>query len=82
MANSEHLTILKHGVKKWNRWRVTNPQIKRDLSGAYLSESSLEWAIKFPGEPLFENADLRGVDFSRADLNHVVLKGADLKGAN
>jgi len=82
MANPEHLAILGRGVEEWNRWRVSNQEVKPDLSGAYLSESSLEWAIAFLGDPLFENADLRGVDFSRADLNHAVLKGANLKGAN
>jgi hypothetical protein len=82
VANPEHLAILKQGVEVWNRWRAGNQEIEPDLSGAYLSESSLEWAIGFLGNPLFENADLRGVDFSRADLNHAVLKGANLNGAN
>jgi len=82
MANPEHLAILQRGVDEWNRWRASSPEVKADLSGAYLSESSIEWAIAFLGDPLFENADLRGIDFSRADLNHAVLKGANLKGAN
>lgn len=38
MANKEHLAIFKQGVKAWNEWRNTHPEIKKpDLSGADLS---------------------------------------------
>jgi uncharacterized protein YjbI with pentapeptide repeats len=82
MANVEHIAILKQGILAWNRWRQEHRSIASDLSGAYISESTLEWAIRSLGDPLFESADLRGIDLSHANLSHSVLKGANLMGAN
>ena len=31
MANSEHLNILKQGVKVWNEWREENPEVEQKL---------------------------------------------------
>ena len=70
MANPEHLKILKKGVEVWNKWRMRNPDVKPDLSGANLSDALLSWA------------DLRGADLSRANLIGAVLFRANLSGAD
>jgi pentapeptide repeat protein len=36
MANEEHLTQLKQGVKAWNQWRDENRKIQPNLRGAHL----------------------------------------------
>jgi len=37
MANEEHVALLMQGdVDVWNAWRLQNPQICPDLSGAFL----------------------------------------------
>jgi hypothetical protein len=36
MPNDEHVAILKKGVDGWNAWRVVNPGIRPELSGADL----------------------------------------------
>jgi hypothetical protein len=81
MANPEHVAILRKGWQVWNRWREEHPEIRPDLSGAYLSD-------------IYISAfNLGGVNLSKADLNNIVLRagcgdggsdfrGADLTGAN
>jgi hypothetical protein len=44
MANEEHLAILKRGVEVWNEWRMENPEIRPDLSGADLRGADLRRA--------------------------------------
>lgn len=80
MANKEHLEILKKGVDEWNRWRKSYPTTKPDLTGAYLSESSLEWVAP-NAPPDLGIANFRGADFTDAQLSYSVLKGADLRVA-
>jgi len=41
MANSEHLTKIKQGVKDWNDWRKVNPKVIPDLRGADLRDACL-----------------------------------------
>jgi uncharacterized protein YjbI with pentapeptide repeats len=41
MANPEHLALLKQGIRAWNEWRQTNPDIKPNLSEADLSGVNL-----------------------------------------
>lgn len=36
MANTEHLEILKQGVKTWNEWRQKHPEILPYLTDADL----------------------------------------------
>ncbi len=85
MANEEHLAILKQGVDAWNAWRKENPEVKPDLSGAYLSGAKLEGAnlygAKLSGAYL-EGAYLEGADLREADLRGAALKEADLREAD
>src|SRR5690348_5632765 len=80
MANAEHLDILKKGVEAWNDWRKKNPHIKPDLTGAYLTETSVEWSAP-NGPALLDSRDLRRVDLTDALLSYSVLKGADLSSS-
>jgi uncharacterized protein YjbI with pentapeptide repeats len=70
MANDEHVAILKQGVNAWNTWRREHPVGYLNLSGAYLRRADLE------------DANLRGVDLSLADLWEASLRKADLGKAN
>jgi len=90
MANPEHVEILKQGVEVWNKWRMRNPDVKPDLSGANLSDALLSWAnlrgadlsrANLIGAVLFR-ANLSGADLSWADLREAGLNGAHLSGAN
>jgi hypothetical protein len=69
MANEEQLSILKQGVKVWNKWREENPGSDVDLSEANLRDADLN------------GADLSGADLRRADLSFSDLSEADLTGA-
>ena len=66
MGNSEHLAILKQGVASWNRWRLDNPEIITNLSGANLRRANLR------------EADLSGVNLRWANLSNANLLGANL----
>lgn len=75
MANEEHLALLKQGVEAWNRWREEYPNIRPDLSGAFINVITLS-------EANLKGADLRGTDFRGGNLKGANLSEADLKGAN
>jgi len=75
MANAEHVEILKQSVEAWNKWRIENPAVKPDLSGADLSGANLSRADLF-------RANLSGANLSDADLSGANLSGADLSGAD
>lgn len=75
MANEEQLAILDQGVTVWNKWRKENPTIKIDLSGANLSQASLN-AIDL------SKADLTEIDLHGASLKEGNLRAANLQGAN
>jgi len=75
MANDEHVSVIKQGVKAWNAWREEG----RDNPLAL-------WSVDLSGADL-HGRDLRGAalyrtDFSRADLSGADLSGATLVGTN
>lgn len=86
MANTEHLWILKQGVKSWNRWREQNPgQIPDlreaslegiDLRGAYLRKTDLSGANLCGAR-----FDTAAPDAPRADLSNAKLVGARIHAA-
>ncbi len=70
MANPEHLSTLKEGLEKWNRWRRGNPDLAPDLSAVDLGSSDLRWF------------NLSGTNLRRAHLRKADLSWAQLSGAN
>jgi uncharacterized protein YjbI with pentapeptide repeats len=85
MANSEHLSILKQGVKIWNAWREEHVGERIDLSGIEFNNSYLSGA-NFRGVDLMRaglsGADLAGADFHGARLSEANMSGAKLNGAD
>jgi len=88
MADKEHFRILKKGVDAWNSWRGMNPEVRPDLSSAWLDESTL---TRFPTSDYFgvsiqhinlSKTDLSGAGLISADLSESDLSEADLSGAN
>jgi len=81
MANKQHLDILKDGLGAWGQWRVENPQVVPDLSGAELFGVNLTYA-NFDGviirNALLNFADLSDATFRRADLRNSDLLNARL----
>lgn len=101
MANEEHYQLLIEAINQerenqglgkeiWNNWRVANPTVIPDLSGANLLNCSFE-------EANFEESNLSGANlektrfsggnFRRANLNGAILREsilikANLSGAN
>lgn len=86
MANKDHVTLLRSGVRAWNEWRAAcPPSFVPDFSGADLSSESLDGAN-------LVGADLNGATIisghlSRARLcgaqaRNAYLSGADLSGAD
>ncbi len=51
MYNSEHLAKLKEGVEAWKAWRRENPDLRPDLSEAYLIGKNLIGANLWGGPP-------------------------------
>ena len=85
MANKEHIAILKKGVDAWNEWRIKNPDIRPDLSGANLPRANISGAYlsgAYLREAILSGADLRRADLSRANLTRADLRRADLAGAD
>lgn len=89
MANEEHLSILKRGVRAWNLWRKDTkktPDLRHaNLSLANLCKANLRGANVI-GVNL-NGAELIGVEFYRAnlsesDLSDANLFGVDLRDAN
>jgi hypothetical protein len=85
MPNQEHLKILKQGYSVWNKWKLENPEVLADFSGADLTEVKLFFAnladANFTNANLI-GADLSGADLTRADLTGANLFRADLTGVN
>lgn len=67
MASDEHLNILQKGVAAWNKWRLKNPHIQPDLSGAF-------WT--------FEDFGLAGIDFSKTNLREAFFTRTSLVESN
>jgi uncharacterized protein YjbI with pentapeptide repeats len=74
MANPEHLTILKQGVERWNKWRDESGVIWPDLSRANLGGPDLRGVD-------FSNVELNDADFSMAALLQANLHRANLTSA-
>ena len=75
MANPEHEAILQEGVAAWNRWRLNNPDLVPDLSGAILARKDL------PTIDL-RRANLTNAVLCGAYLVEANLWKADLSGSN
>lgn len=78
--HEDHINIIKKGVKFWNKWRETYPDVVPDLShqdlqGMHLVEVNLRNAYLY-------SADLRRADLSRADLSGARLLRANLREAS
>ncbi|RME19735.1 MAG: pentapeptide repeat-containing protein [Deltaproteobacteria bacterium] len=84
MANPEHIAILKQGVTAWNQWREDNPDVRPDLSEAYLMGADMK-GFNLAGASLYyarlDGADLAGADLTEADLRRASLVKANLKDA-
>ncbi|HLX63278.1 MAG TPA: toll/interleukin-1 receptor domain-containing protein [Planctomycetota bacterium] len=81
MADEEHFKIIKQGPAAWNDWRRAHPEIKPDLTGAYLSGrelGNLRMANVDMSLSTLKKTNLRGSDFWRTDLNLSDLSGAIL----
>ncbi len=76
MANEEHLKQLKQGVAHWNQWRVDQPDMQPDFSGADLSCQDLS-GVDLSGANLI-GAALNEIDLRRANLHRADLIGTDL----
>ena len=85
MANPEHLAILEQGVEVWNRWRGENPDIRPDITGAYLEVADLD-EFNLSEADLYRTnlyeARLRNANLSWADLTEANLSATELDGAN
>ncbi|HRI59339.1 MAG TPA: pentapeptide repeat-containing protein, partial [Saprospiraceae bacterium] len=79
MANPEHLKILKQGVEVWNNWRRENPEVRPDLSEAYLRDAILAGANLVNVD--FSKANLRGADMSGAEVCNAIFRKAALRKA-
>lgn len=69
MANEEHMSLLKKGIKEWNSWRTENPKLSPDLR-------NVDFVSEFPNEneiynlPNFEGCNFSNVDLHRASLRN------------
>jgi uncharacterized protein YjbI with pentapeptide repeats len=79
MANREHVSKLRKGVKAWNRWRKQHPKVAPNLAGARLSGLVLTGANLRKAD--LQNAHLEEVNLDLADISDASLKGANLWGA-
>lgn len=82
MANQQHVNILLHG--RWNAWRLKEPAVVPDLSGAHLRGLSLVEAdltgVRAQGTVFYE-ANLRKAKFSGAYLADAKFAEANLEEA-
>jgi uncharacterized protein YjbI with pentapeptide repeats len=79
MANPDHLSKLREGVRPWNSWRDTE-YVEPDLSKANLSDANLRNANLRDAN--LRDANLYGANLSKANLNRADLRCADLRNAN
>jgi hypothetical protein len=84
MTDNDYLSLIEQGVEAWNRWREDNPEVKPDLSRAYLFEADLGGfnfsEVNFNRTCLI-GANLKGANLSRASLTGAYAGGANLSGA-
>jgi len=77
MADPEHLSKLKEGVKAWNTWRKENPKIEPDLQEADLVEAQLQGARLWRAK--LKDADLGAAKLQGAELLEANFEGADVR---
>ena len=95
MANPLHVSLMRKGVAAWNHWRVQEPDIQPDLSGADLhgvrlcggDRNASHYVELVDGgqsfsEAMRDGADLRNVVFRGANLVDADLSRCDLSGAD
>lgn len=82
LAKPEHLDHLSRGVDHWNRWRRDHPDIEPDLSRATLNAQSFAGSSLVQGLPEGQPLNLRGIDFSGADLQQARISDTDLADAD
>lgn len=95
MVDTDFLALIEQGAECWNRWRAAHPEIKPNLSTAYLfgqtlggfdlSHTNLERACLIGTNLRAANlseACLRGAYASTADFSGATLSGADLSRGN
>ena len=85
MKNNEHLSILKQGVRTWNKWRAENPETKPVIDGATLSGTKLDGMDLSDANLIgcdLSSASLVGANLTRAIMAHANLKSAKCTGAN
>ena len=80
MANQSHVQLLLQGVSVWNQWRAAHPEIRPDLSGAYLTGADLTQASLHAAD--LTEANVTEADLEEADLTRATLIKADLTGLN
>jgi TIR domain-containing protein/pentapeptide repeat protein len=85
VADVEQLALIRKGVATWNAWRIENPTVHLQLSGADLSGANLIRA-NLGGADLSQadltQADFFGANLSEADLSEAKLNGASLSSAD
>jgi uncharacterized protein YjbI with pentapeptide repeats len=77
MANEEHLKILRQGVEVWNNWR--REKGLRRWSGGHKGEIGVSPDLS---QANLYRTEIRGVNFSNANLYKVNLSMAYLRGAD
>ena len=78
MANPEHVEIVGQGAKAIGEWRIENPEIILDLTGADLTGADLTRADLT--RAILEEANLREAKIYRTKLNKANLFGANVSG--
>jgi uncharacterized protein YjbI with pentapeptide repeats len=90
MAIPEHVRNLEQGVEAWNHWRIQNPEILPDISGADFSGATLvDDQVRVPqghgfGEKLVRlliGVDLNGLNLYKTNLRGALLRGTNLRNA-
>jgi uncharacterized protein YjbI with pentapeptide repeats len=79
MTNLYHLAVFNDGVPRWNAWREAHPDVRPELSGAYLAGRDLA-GINFSRTDLV-SADLSPTNLSRANFRTAILQHATLRAA-
>jgi uncharacterized protein YjbI with pentapeptide repeats len=84
MPNVDHLAALNRGPAAWNAWRKSSPNIKPDLSGAYLHGrrlQSVDFRVSNLNGATLKDCDLSGANFTEATLVEAVIRDCVLAGA-
>ncbi len=90
MPNPEHVAIFRQGVRVWNQWRASHPEVQPDLSQLNIrivDLSSEHFVIDDSSQPpgrtdRYRGVELSGVNFSDTDLRFAELSYPNLSGAN